>query len=51
MRQFNDNLFLMSSYGQDEYLMTKTTPTSDVVDDDDDLYAALLQFLPTMTRR
>jgi hypothetical protein len=37
-------------YGQDEYLMLKTTSTPDVMEDDDH-YAATLQVLLPKTRR
>jgi hypothetical protein len=45
------SLFLLYSSGHGKYLMVKTTPTPDVVDDDDNHYAAPLQIpLPKMSR-
>ncbi len=42
-QQFKENLFLVYSYGQGEYLVVKTTPTPDVVNNNNNRYAAPLQ--------
>ncbi len=47
----NTNLFMVCLYARDEYLMMKTTPAPDAVDDDDEYYAAPLQIPPPWTRQ
>jgi hypothetical protein len=45
------SLFLRNSCGQNEDLMVKTTPIPDVVDDNNNHYAAPLQIPPPRTMR
>jgi hypothetical protein len=49
--QGNACLFMMYSYSQGEQLMARTTPTPDVVDNDEDHCAGPMQMLPQKMRR
>jgi hypothetical protein len=44
------NLFIVYTYGLGEYFVAKTTPTSDVVGNNFNHYAAPLQILPSKRR-